>query len=83
MQAAHAACQLVYRFGGLAEPDRWGEFGPHFVWYGLRDEAELLEWERRLGGRALAYREPDLGHRLTALAYWGPRLPEFDELRLL
>jgi hypothetical protein len=49
----------------------------------LDDEAGLLLWERRLAGRAIAYREPDRGHELTALAYWGPRLAEFDQLRLL
>jgi hypothetical protein len=40
-------------------------------------------WQQRLTGRAIAYREPDRGHELTALAYWGPRLREFDELHLL
>jgi hypothetical protein len=83
VQGAHAACQLVHRFGHLADPVRWGAYGPHFVWYGVRDEAELLVWERRLGDRAVASREPDRAHELTALAYWGPRLPELDSLRLL
>jgi len=83
VQAAHAACQLVHRFGHLADPDRWGAHGPTFIWYGVDDETGLLLWERRLAGRAIAYREPDRGDELTALAYWGPRLREFDDLRLL
>jgi hypothetical protein len=83
VQAGHAACQLVYRFGSLADRDRWGEHGPRFVWYGLRDEAELREWASRLGDRAVAYHEPDLAGELTALAYWGERLPAFDGLPLL
>jgi hypothetical protein len=83
VQAAHAACQLVHRHGHLADPRRWGDHGPTFVWYGVRDEAELASWAERLGDRAVSYREPDRGRELTALAYWGPRLPEFEELRLM
>ena len=83
MQAAHAACELVYRFGGLTDPRRWGKHGPHLVWLGVRDEVELASWATFLAGRCVAYREPDRGHELTALAYWGPRIPEFEELRLV
>ena len=49
----------------------------------MQDEAELALWEQRLSGRVVAYREPDLGYQLTALAYWGRRVAGFDELRLL
>jgi len=83
VQAAHAACELVYRFGRLADPRRWGEHGPHLVLLGVRDEAELASWAKFLAGRSVVYREPDRGHELTALAYWGPCIREFEELRLM
>lgn len=82
VQAAHAATALTHvqheRFDGL-----WGTHGPAFVFYSVPDEPELRVWRDRLGKDAVPFEEPDLGDQLTALAYCGPKRPEFETLRLL
>lgn len=84
VQAAHAASMLAFRLAHAGLPEEeWGDYGPHFVFLGVQDEAELEQWRSELGDCALAYTEPDLGDELTALAYYGARPPGFGRLRLL
>lgn len=85
VQVAHAATMLLARRSGdPAVTSAWaGPYGPAFVVYGTADEAELLEWERRLGSEATAFREPDLGEELTAIAYLGGPREGFEKMRLL
>jgi hypothetical protein len=82
VQAAHAATSLA-----VARRDQLiaacGPCGPPIVLLGVQDETGLAEWLRRLGADAVAFREPDLGNALTAVAYWGPLVPAFATLRLL
>lgn len=82
VQAAHAAANLAFRNRDL-DAESWGECGPNFVVYGIAGERELLDIERSLGELAVSFREPDLGGRLTAVAYLGPSLPWFDQMMLL
>jgi len=83
VQAAHAAANLVFRRRATFDERAWGEHGPNFVFYGVPGERELLELEASLGPLAVTFREPDLGDRLTAVAYMGPSLPGFAQIQLL
>jgi hypothetical protein len=83
IQAAHAAANLVFRRRLTFDERAWGEHGPNFVFYGVPGERELLELEASIGPDAVSFREPDLGDRLTAIAYMGPSLPGFVQMQLL
>ena len=83
IQAAHAVANLVFRRRDELDPGSWGEYGPNFVVYGVAGEGELLEIEKSLSPLAVSFHEPDLGGRLTAIAYLGPPLERFNELSLL
>lgn len=83
IQAAHAAANVVFRERRRLDEHSWGEHGPNFVFYGVPGEPELLELEALLGPHAVGFREPDMGHHLTAVAYLGETLAGFDEFALL
>jgi hypothetical protein len=83
VQAAHAAANLAFRRRSSLDAEAWGEHGPNFVFYGVPGERELLEIESSLGTEATGFREPDLGGRLTAIAYLGCSRPEFGRYDLL
>ena len=68
VQAAHAVANWAHHTHVIDE--EWGEYGPSFVVYGVRDVAELEMWASRLAG-ATVFCEPDLGSEVTALAYHG------------
>ncbi len=74
---------LTFRLREQLTDQNWGKYGPHFVFYGLRDQFELEEWAHKLGDRAECFYEPDRDFELTAIAYIGPRMEDFDSLRLL
>jgi hypothetical protein len=81
VQAAHAAVALALTRAEQLQVG--GPCGPPIVLLGVEGESELGEWLRSLGDAAVAFREPDLGDSLTAVAYWGPAVPAFGTLRLL
>ena len=83
VQAAHAAVNLVFRKGPSIDECEWGDHGPSFVFYGVDNERELLALESALAAEAVSFREPDLGNRLTAIAYLGFSRPEFGRYDLL
>jgi len=83
VQAAHAAVNLVFRRRSAIDECEWDEHGPSFVFYGVDSERELLALESALGAEASSFREPDLGDRLTAVAYLGCSRPEFRRYDLL
>lgn len=80
VQTAHSVAELV----STRRPDFKGEI-PYVIVLGVKDEAELDSWRTRMDGKAdfVAFREPDLGNQLTAIAYWGKKFPGFGGLRLL
>jgi hypothetical protein len=83
VQAAHAAVNLVFHERSSIDEGAWGAHGPSFVFFGVDRESELLALESALGAEALSFREPDLGNRLTAIAYLGCSRPEFGRYDLL
>ena len=83
MQGAHAAVNLVFHKRSCIDEREWGKHGPSFVFYGVDDEGELLALESELGAEAISFREPDLGDRLTAVAYLGSTRHEFGRYDLL
>jgi hypothetical protein len=83
VQASHAAVNLVFHRRSALDECEWGEHGPSFVFYGVDSETELLALESALGADASSFREPDLGNRLTAVAYLGFSRPEFGRYDLL
>ena len=83
VQAAHAAVNLVFHNRSSIGECEWGAHGPSFVFYGVEHEGELLALESALAAEAVSFREPDLGDRLTAIAYLGCARPEFGRYDLL
>ena len=83
VQTAHACSTLAWKLRDSLPAEHWGEFGPFFVCYQVPDAESLEGWAEKLGEEAVLYREPDLGHEATALAYYGPRHKGFSHLRLL
>jgi len=83
VQAAHAAVKLVFHNRSSIDECEWGAHGPTFVFYGVEHERELLALESALAPEAVSFREPDLGNRLTAVAYLGCARPEFGRCDLL
>ncbi len=82
VQAAHAAMALMH-YKGLGTG--WGarDCGPAIVLLGVDDELDLFHWLQALGSSARGFREPDLFDTLTAVAYFGQAVPEFNDLRLI
>ena len=83
MQGAHAAANLVFHKRSSIDVREWGDHGPRFVFYGVEHERDLLALESALGTEAMSFREPDLGNRLTAVAYLGSTRHEFSRYDLL
>lgn len=83
VQAAHAVAQLVFRHRHRWTDGTWGAHGPHFVLLGVRDEKSLHGWFDRLDDCKEAFFEPDLSGAMTAIAYYGPEVEGFEDLRLL
>jgi len=83
VQAAHAAVNIVFHRLRSVDECEWGQHGPSFVFYGVDHEEELLVLESALGAEGVSFREPDLGNRLTAVAYLGCGRPEFGRYDLL
>ena len=48
----------------------------------IKNEQELSDWHKHLGGDSICFREPDIGNQMTALACVSDG-KEFRELRLL
>lgn len=91
VQAAHAAItyvhgqmQFAYDHGDRTPnlPAPWGRYGPAIVLLGVADEVALEDWHWKLPDSA-AFREPDLGDQLTAVAYYGEPVSELEELKLM
>ena len=73
----------MFRHREKFDEQSWGEHGPNFVFFGVPGERELLDLEAAIGPDGVSFREPDMGDRLTAIAYMGTTLPAFDQLQLL
>lgn len=79
VQAIHAGVNLAYTAGqkskGLAPggagvlcADEWGPLGPHVILLGVEDRHVLSDFAAM--PRAEAFREPDMGDELTAVALY-------------
>lgn len=81
VQAIHAAIEITAK-----QHLRFLAGTPWVIVYGVEDEKALTEWCDRLNKKSaphLAFREPDMGNQLTAIAYWGRKFDGFGGLRLL
>lgn len=70
MQASHAAIDLCFRHQEAAE--QWHSESNYIISLSIEDEKALLalsEKLRSIGTEVVEFREPDLDHQLTAIAF--------------
>lgn len=87
VQSCHALAELMRKHGEDPSLKEWAGRDKTIVIVGVRDEAELLRYERRLRDARVvceAFAEPDRGGEKTALAAHPSADPHlFRHLRLL
>jgi len=76
VQAGHALAQYLL----LKPKPKWSN--GILILLKIKNEQELSDWHKRLGGGSICFREPDIGNQMTALACVSDG-KEFRELRLL
>jgi peptidyl-tRNA hydrolase len=70
VQSMHAAIQFHHEHPDVGQ--RWFRESNHLAWLQVSDEIELeklIDKAERLGVKYSVFREPDLGDRLTAIAF--------------
>ena len=81
VQAGHALAEFLLHY-----PHQGQEWNNHtLIYLGVENQAALEEWSKKLDEKNIeyaAFREPDIGNELTAIATYGND-ELYKELRLL